>query len=125
MNLNPNVQAKVLSLEEMEKMNHTCVAKICSLFHKNITAMKAIVDSFLSKSQIANETDVAIASVHYAIVAFKEKDGLGYIKLAREICDSIFSFYENRYQGFQVHYDPGLHDEYSFNEGKPPLPKIP
>ena len=40
MNLNPNVQAKVLSLEEMEKMNHTCVAKICSLFHKNIARIK-------------------------------------------------------------------------------------
>ena len=118
MNFNPNVQAKVLSLEEMEKMNHTCVAKICSLFHKNIAGIKAIVDSSLSKSQIANETDVVIASVHYAIVAFKEKDGLGYSKLAGEMCDSIYSFYDNCYTDFEVNYDQGPHDEYSFNEGK-------
>lgn len=118
MNLNPNVQAKVLSLEEMEKMNHTCVAKICSLFHKKIAGIKAIVDSSVSKSQIANETDVVIASVHYSIVAFKEKDGLGYRKLAGEMCDSIYSFYDNRYTNFEVDYKQGPHDEYSFNEGK-------
>ena len=118
MNFNPNVQAKVLSLEDMEKLNHTCVAKICSLFHKNIAGIKAIVDSSLSKSQIANETDVVIASVHYAIVAFKEKDGLGYSKLAGEMCDSIYSFYDNRYTGFEVDYKQGPHDKYSFNEGK-------
>ena len=54
MNLNPNVQAKVLSLEEMEKLNHTCVAKICSLFHKSIVGIKEIVASSTSNCQIAN-----------------------------------------------------------------------
>ena len=52
-------------------MNQTCVTKICSLFHKGIAEIKEIVTSSASNPQIANETDVILGSVHYAIIAFK------------------------------------------------------
>ena len=53
-------------------MNIKYVAKICSLFHKSIAEIKEIVASSAKNSQIVNETDVVLVSVHYAIVAFKE-----------------------------------------------------